>query len=277
MRYLPTGSLQDLMTQRSLEIGEIDQLFMQLAKALAYAHGQGVIHRDIKPANILVNERKDVFLTDFGIAKLIESTSQITASGSITGTPSYMSPEQAQGESLDARSDLYSLGILLYQMVTGRVPFEAETPLAVILKHVQASLPLPSSFKPDLHPSIETVILKALAKKPADRFQNAEAFMLSWKEAIAQRKADPTGEFTAPPSEELLSAAAINLGALPADVTFISSETAIAEPDPTFCRRRNWSASFCRPPPIKAANLAGRRRRRFVLADKCRRWCHLWY
>ncbi len=185
MRYLETGTLKERITAGALTLAETDRLFTQLADALGYAHARGVIHRDIKPSNALVDSHGDLFLTDFGIAKLLESAAHFTASGALTGTPAYMSPEQARGERLDARSDIYSLGIVLYEMVTGRVPFEAETPLAVVLKHLQDPLPLPSTIKPDLDPAIERVLLKALAKDPNDRFATTGEFLAAWKKALS--------------------------------------------------------------------------------------------
>ena len=190
MRYLDSGTLKDRIQARTLSLEEIDHLFTQLAGALSYAHAHDVIHRDIKPSNALVNDRDDVFLTDFGIAKLVESTSTLTASGAITGTPSYMSPEQSQGVQLDARSDIYSLGVVLYEMVTGRVPYEAETPIAVIFKHLEAQLPLPTSIKPGIPPAVERVILKALTKNPEDRFSSVTDFLAAWKTAL-QEKGEP--------------------------------------------------------------------------------------
>ena len=184
MRFMDTGTLKERIQAGQLSLEDIDRLFTQLADALGYAHTNGVIHRDIKPSNVLLDARGDVFLTDFGIARLVESATQLTASGSITGTPAYMSPEQAQGEVLDARSDIYSLGIVLYEMITGLVPFEAETPLAVMLKHLQASLPLPSTIKEGLDPAIERVLLKALARDRAERFNSTGELITAWKEAM---------------------------------------------------------------------------------------------
>lgn len=207
MRYLDAGSLKDCMQSESLKLERINHIFSQLASALDYAHNQGVIHRDIKSANVLLDNQDNLFLTDFGIAKLVEGTSKLTATGAVTGTPAYMSPEQAQGMPLDHRSDVYSLGIVLYEMVTGTVPFEAETPLAVLFKLVQDPLPPPSSLKPDLHPAIEKVILKALAKKPVDRFETALAFLDAWKNALieaARNTADTASPLSVDPKIPIL-------------------------------------------------------------------------
>lgn len=208
MRLLETGTLKERITSGPLALAEIDELFSQVADALGYAHQHGVIHRDIKPSNILIDKNGDTFLTDFGIAKILEEGSpQFTSTGAITGTPAYMSPEQAQGEKLDPRSDIYALGIVLYEMITGRVPFEAETPLAVILKHLQAPLPLPSEVKPDIHPEVERVLLKALAKDRNDRFESCKEFLAAWKAAVKAAsnytqpvKAGTTASVPAPPA-----------------------------------------------------------------------------
>lgn len=186
MRYLEAGTLKDRMVaRRPLPLNEIDRIFTQLTDALSYAHGHGVVHRDLKPANALVDSQGNLFLTDFGIAKLLESASpRLTQTDAIMGTPAYISPEQAQARAVDQRSDIYSLGIILYEMVTGRVPFEAETPLAIILKHVSDPLPPPSLIKKDISPILEQVILKALAKDPDDRFATAAEFLSAWKRAL---------------------------------------------------------------------------------------------
>jgi len=199
MRFLDAGTLKNRMIVSSqaavgrpgLSMVEIDRIFTQMADALSYAHDQGVIHRDIKPSNIMLDHRGDVFLTDFGIAKLIESTVEFTATGSVTGTPAYMSPEQAQGQKVDQRTDIYSLGIVLYEMLTGRVSYEAETPLAVILKKLQQPLPPPSSINPAISPIIEAVVRKALAANPAQRFNTIQEFLTVWKQANTAASAVP--------------------------------------------------------------------------------------
>ena len=189
MRFLEAGTLKAKMETGLLSLNEIDNLFTQLAGALGYAHSHGVVHRDLKPANALVDEQGNLFLTDFGIAKLLESASpRLTQTDAIMGTPAYISPEQARAQTVDQRSDIYSLGIILYEMVTGRVPFTADTPLAVILKHVSDPLPLPSMLKPDIPEAIEQVILKALAKEPNDRYANTTEFLAAWKRALQDKE-----------------------------------------------------------------------------------------
>ncbi len=201
MRYLDAGTLKDKMEAgRPLPLNEIDRIFTQLADALSYAHSHGVVHRDLKPANALIDSFGNVFLTDFGIAKLLESASpRLTQTDAVMGTPAYISPEQAQGMPVDQRSDIYSLGIILYEMVTGGVPFVADTPLAVLFKHISDPLPLPSKVKPDIPEAIEQVILKALAKDPQDRFATAGEFVTAWKNALEQAKKAHQRE-TVPPT-----------------------------------------------------------------------------
>ena len=204
MRYLEAGTLRDKMEAgRPLPLNDIDRIFTQLAEALSYAHSFGIIHRDLKPANALIDSHGNIFLTDFGIAKLMESASpRLTQTDAIMGTPAYISPEQAQSQPVDQRSDIYSLGIILYEMVTGRVPFVADTPLAVLFKHISDPLPLPSLVKPDIPQSIEKVILKALAKDPKDRFSSADEFVVAWKHALEEKETvQRLPEATAPPTK----------------------------------------------------------------------------
>lgn len=173
MPFIGHGTLADLLQGQPLPLPDIDRILTQTASALDFAHGRGLIHRDIKPSNILLDEQNNVLLGDFGIAKLYEGTAVFTRTGTILGTPAYMSPEQGSGQPVDYRSDIYSLGVVLYEMTTGRVPFQAETPIAVVFKHIQDPLPPPRSFVPQLPEDVQRVILKALAKRPQDRFDSA--------------------------------------------------------------------------------------------------------
>ncbi|MBI5958893.1 MAG: serine/threonine protein kinase [Chloroflexi bacterium] len=151
------------------------RIIKSAAEALAYAHQRGMIHRDVKPANLMLDEDGRVVLTDFGIAKIV-SSAQFTASGGMVGTPAYMAPEQGLGEAGDERSDIYSLGVILYQLISGRLPFDADTPLAIILKHVNDILPAPSQFFPGLPEDLEKIACKVLEKEPEDRFPTAIQF-----------------------------------------------------------------------------------------------------
>ena len=146
MEYVDAGTLTDRLGSPML-LNDIATIIDQVAGALDHGHGQGVVHRDVKPSNILLPKPNWPLLTDFGLAKIVGG-SQLTITGSIAGTPAYMSPEQGQGEPVDSRSDIYSLGIVLYEMATGRVPYHAETPMAVVVKHIIEPLPLPRSINP---------------------------------------------------------------------------------------------------------------------------------
>jgi ligand-binding sensor domain-containing protein/tRNA A-37 threonylcarbamoyl transferase component Bud32 len=177
MRYTTGGTLRDLLAAGRTPFPRALTLVAQVAEALAYAHAEGVVHRDIKPANILLDRDGSALLADFGIAKIVAGASDLTADGALIGTPLYMAPEQAQGRPADARTDIYALGVVLYELVAGRRPYEAETPLAVALMHIHDPLPLPRSLNPAIPEALERVILQALAKRPEDRFQSAGAMV----------------------------------------------------------------------------------------------------
>ncbi len=155
-----------------MPLGETTHILSDVLGGLAYAHAEGVIHRDLKPSNILLTRRGQAVLTDFGIAQIIGGT-QYTVTGALMGTLSYMAPEQGRDGKCDVRSDIYSLGITLYEMLTGSVPFDADTPLAILLKHLNDPLPSPRSLAPDIPEAFEQVVLKALAKDPQERYQSA--------------------------------------------------------------------------------------------------------
>jgi formylglycine-generating enzyme required for sulfatase activity/serine/threonine protein kinase len=181
MEYVSGGTLIERLGWPQ-ELGYAVNVVYQVGDALAYAHRQGMIHRDVKPGNILMAEEDWPLLADFGLVKMAADSIELTASGASIGTPQYMSPEQAQGLVVDARSDIYCLGAVLYEAVTGQPPFRADTPMAVILMHINEPLTPPRTLRPDLPEELERVTLKALAKSPADRYQRMEEFLADLEE-----------------------------------------------------------------------------------------------
>jgi tetratricopeptide (TPR) repeat protein len=197
MEYLEGGSLKERLAQRAAEgapYTPVDALTLlrPVAAALDYAHTQGAVHRDIKPGNILFTRDGQAVVSDFGVAKILGESVQLSVAGSIVGTPAYMSPEQAGGGPVTGASDLYALGVMLYQMLTGRTPFSGDSLSGVLMQHLQAAPPAPRTLNPRLSAPVEAVLLKALAKAPADRFPTAAALLAALEAALPAQPAPVT-------------------------------------------------------------------------------------
>jgi eukaryotic-like serine/threonine-protein kinase len=192
MEFLEGRTLKDIATAEApLEQERVVDLGVQILQAAGFAHRHGVIHRDFKPHNVIVDELGHAKVTDFGIARA--GASEMTETGSIMGTAQYLSPEQAQGHAVTATSDIYSIGVMLYEMLAGRLPFDGDSAVAVALKHLsEAPAPI-SQWRPDVHPALEAVVMAALAKDPAQRWQSAEDFAGGLEAARAQLEAGANG------------------------------------------------------------------------------------
>ena len=235
MRFVKGGELSTWIEENQpLSLPQIRRIISQVGDALDYAHGQGVMHRDVKPSNVLIDERGNCLLTDFGLARMVETSVKITRTGGILGTPAYMSPEQGMGQGIDHRSDIYALGVILYEMVTGRPPYQAETPMAIMIKHIQSPLPPPSQYNPDLPEDVERVILKALAKNKDDRYATAGEMVQTLQQA--------TEHATISTGAERPTVAAIRPPQVPA------AETAVPPPPPAQPTEQEMETAVPTPP-----------------------------
>lgn len=201
MQLLPGGSLKDRIQGPMPPELAIDAL-TAIASALDHAHGKGILHRDVKPSNVLLDKSGGLLLADFGLAKSASVASGLTQTGMILGTPLYMSPEQAMGEDLDARSDQYALAVVAFQLLTGFVPFKADSPLSILHKHLQEPPPPPTTKNASLPAAVDAVFASALAKKPEDRYTSCSEFVAALAQALGldvpKKRTRVTG-ITAPP------------------------------------------------------------------------------
>ena len=199
MEYISSGMLKERCGE-PMPAADAVELLKPIADALSYAHSEGLVHRDVKPSNILITKTGQPMLSDFGVAKVLEGeeTLDLTVTGMGVGTPEYMAPEQAEGKEIDERADVYSLGVVFYELVTGRKPFEADTPMAVIVKQMHDPLPNPSQYVYELPQEVERVLFKALAKDPADRYQS----MAELSKALEKLAIHAAVESPSQPSEE---------------------------------------------------------------------------
>jgi serine/threonine-protein kinase len=220
MEYVEGASLADLIA-RGLSVAEAVEIVRQILVGVRFAHARGIVHRDLKPQNVLVDPEGRARVTDFGIARA--GVSEITATGSVLGTAQYLSPEQAQGLEVTAAADLYSVGVILYEALTGRVPFEADTPVAVALKQVSEQPRPPSELNPALPRALDGVVLKALAKDPQNRYASADEFL----RALEAAESDPSGTGM---TDTAAWGAAAGAAAAGAAAGALGAEAAAAEP-----------------------------------------------
>ena len=232
VEYMPNGSLAERMPKAPLAPAQALTLLRPLGEALDYAHQQGVLHRDVKPANVFLDSELQPVLADFGLARLVGEQS-LTASGMISGTPTHISPEQTMGKPLDAKSDLYSLAIIGFQLLTAKLPFTGEGMMDLLYAHVHSEAPSPTSFNPSLPVEIDVVMRRALAKSPGERFDSA-AEMMGALEAAAAGRVD---ERRPPPP------VAVAVGAPPeAPVPALDAPATPALPLAERTPRRRWPA-----------------------------------
>jgi predicted Ser/Thr protein kinase len=212
MRYMTGGSLSERIKRGAMELNETTRIISRIASALDEAHAKRVIHRDLKPGNILFDNHNAPYISDFGIAKFTAAQTNVTGSA-IIGTPAYISPEQAQGEQIDGRSDVYALGIILFEMLSGRPPFDADTPMAVVVKHITEPVPHILDYNAKLPTGVEAVIEKAMAKNREERFTTAGELATAL-EAVARGEMPdlgpkPAAVATAPSSSDMAGATRI--------------------------------------------------------------------
>src|SRR3954447_21415154 len=198
MELVDGQTLKELVTERGpLPLETAVGLTEQILRALAYAHRRGIVHRDVKPQNVILDPDGQAKVADFGIARAGD-TSQMTQTGAIVGTMQYLSPEQAEGHPVDRRADLYSVGIVLYELLTGQVPFDGEAPIAIAIKQINERPVPPGQLEPGIPPTLEAVVMRALEKDPARRYQSAEEFIAALEAALRA----PTRQIIAEPAAE---------------------------------------------------------------------------
>jgi serine/threonine protein kinase/tetratricopeptide (TPR) repeat protein len=226
MKYVEHGTLADRLGA-PIGLPILERMIGQIASALDHAHGRGIIHRDIKPSNILLDENDWVQLADFGLARMVTGPSELTGSGASLGSPAFISPEQGQGLPLDQHTDIYSLGVVLYEMATGRLPFEAETAMTLVFKHIYESPPMPRSINPALPSLVEGVILKAMSKTIADRYHSAGDLAHDLSLAIGGTAAVAASDRSSSPIAQIDSAPTIDLDPKTATDLMIESIPAV--------------------------------------------------
>lgn len=238
MAYADGGSLADLMSEGVLPLDTADRLVREVASALDYAHRRGIVHRDIKPGNILLDSEGHALLADFGIVKSAAESNNLTGTG-IIGTPAYMSPEQGKGDAIDGRSDVYSLGVMAFEMLTGKQPFTGETPMKVLLKHINEPIPAILDFNERLPVALQRVMRRVLSKEPTQRYGTVGEFASAFSKAL-QTDTSNENAATLEPSEELSET-----------MEFGSDEVTRANPT---IKHMGMSPRAVDPPPVPQTN-----------------------
>lgn len=252
MKYVEGPTLKARLSQGPLKAAEGLKIIETVGAALAFAHGRGILHRDIKPSNIILAEDGTIYLADFGLARIAASGESTLSSDMMVGTPQYISPEQAVGKKeLDAGTDIYSFGVLIYELVVGQVPFIADTPFSIVHDHIYKPLPLPRSVNPNVPEGVERVLLKALAKERGDRFATVDEMVAAFRRAAAgEALPDLLGE---PLSESAMAGAQTPPPAPPA----LTPPPSPAAPAPAKKRSR-WLWALLLIPLLCLCNLLGR-------------------
>src|SRR5258706_9004245 len=187
MKFIEGETLKGHLEKQPLSLDETLKIMTAVAQALTYANDQGVLHRDIKPSNVLLERGVTPFLADFGLARMATAGESTLSQDMMLGTPQYISPEKAQGvQDLDGTTDIYSLGVVLYELVVGRVPFNADTPYAIVHDHIYSPLPMPTKVNPSVPPAVERVLLKSLAKNRDDRYKSAVEMVQAFRQAVRE-------------------------------------------------------------------------------------------
>lgn len=192
MEYVQGGTLSNYIANQAMDWTSAVNITIPVAEALAYAHRQGIIHRDVKPSNILLPQPDWPLLADFGLVKLPSAEDAVTRTGTSMGTPAYVAPEQARGLPIDFRADMYSLGVLLFEMIAGRLPFDYSNPNKVLLAHISEAVPSAQRYAPDCPPALDRLIIRMMQKLPDDRFQDMDEIIRQMRDIMASSRERPT-------------------------------------------------------------------------------------
>lgn len=227
MKFIEGETLKARLERGKVETGELLEIVQAVGAALSYAHKNKILHRDIKPSNVLLTTDKQIYLADFGLARIAQSAESTLTSDMILGTPQYISPEQALGKKdLDEGTDIYSFGVMLYELAVGDVPFSADTPYSIIHDHIYTPLPLPSQVNPDVGEDVERVLLKALSKERSGRYETVEALVAAFCQA---RQANSRTEVLTVPGTAAAPEKADAPTLAPADPASLEAQTVTQE------------------------------------------------